>query len=395
MTAGPDRQHILLANQHQVVAGMLESLRPHWRNDRALPQRIDRLIRSDRRFGSRDRRLYRELLYAAVRVLPWIEQRSMDEALGIVAHLAAELPATSAFRARYANPSLLAELDPEELLPQWLRDECPAAFEPTQRDVLLQRAPLWIRLHTGDPESIRQELQVLHADLQPSGVLPQAWRVTGEVDLTRTASHEAGEFEVQDLGSQLILASVDPAPGERWLDACAGAGGKSLQLAGLLGAGGRVEVHDPRPAALQELARRVSRAGFRQITTVAVPVGEFDGVLVDAPCSGSGTWRRSPHLKWVTTPADVARAAGLQLRLLHQFSRHVRPGGRLIYATCSLCKSENEAVVQRFLDEAKAFAIEPPAQSFGFTAGKFGLPILPAGHNTDGFFVASLRRSAS
>ena len=115
-------------------------------------------------------------------------------------------------------------------------------------------------------------------------------------------------------------------------------------------------------------------------------------MLVDAPCSGSGTWRRSPHLKWVTTEADIRRAAQLQRTLLAGYSRHVRPGGRLVYATCSLSSHENEAVVADFLAAHGEFEPAPLAQRFDALARGDGRLILPSRHDTDGFFVAGLRR---
>ena len=126
------------------------------------------------------------------------------------------------------------------------------------------------------------------------------------------------------------------------------------------------------------------------------PTAHYDGVLVDAPCSGTGTWRRSPHLKWTTTPAQVTAAAEQQLALLTHYAALVRPGGQLVYATCSLSHFENEDVVRAFLAANSSFAPELPAsdRAFGFTADATtgGLTILPARHNTDGFFVATLRR---
>ena len=198
---------------------------------------------------------------------------------------------------------------------------------------------------------------------------------------------------MQDLGSQLLLETVGLEAGGRWLDACAGAGGKTLQLARLLGPDGNVEAHDIRPAALAELEKRAARAGLTNIRTTSVPhADDYDGVLVDAPCSGSGTWRRSPHLKWTTAPALVAERAALQATLLTRFAANVRPGGRLLYATCSLSPQENERVVATFLAAHAAFHPEPFARTFGFSLRDGTLTILPARHNTDGFYVASLRR---
>jgi 16S rRNA (cytosine967-C5)-methyltransferase len=213
------------------------------------------------------------------------------------------------------------------------------------------------------------------------------------MDLTPTEAFRSGSVEVQDLGSQLLLASVGVLPGGHWLDACAGAGGKSLQLARLVGPAGTVEATDIRPAALAELRQRATRARLANLRVTARPArAAYDGVLVDAPCSGTGTWRRAPHLKWVTRPEHLARAAARQAELLRQLAPLVRPGGLLVYATCSLARTENTAVITGFLRENPAFMPQPPTADFGFAPAEGGLTIWPARHDTDGFFVAALRR---
>jgi 16S rRNA (cytosine967-C5)-methyltransferase len=141
--------------------------------------------------------------------------------------------------------------------------------------------------------------------------------------------------------------------------------------------------------------RRSRRAGLSdRIRVLASPTGPYDGVLVDAPCSGSGTWRRSPHLKWVTRAADVRAFARRQLALLARFAPLVQTGGRLVYSTCSLCRSENEEVVRLFLSGHPEFA--PAGWAREFTGERRGSSLLfrPAGHGGDGFFAASLRRGS-
>lgn len=382
-------------NQQRTCLRLLGELRPHWRRDAALPARLQALLAAHRGFGSRDRRLYRELVYTTLRHLPWIEpllDTEPAEAIRRIAWLAADLPATRAFRERFATGAPPAG-DPAELLPPWFREHCPELFAPPEAGVQLQRAALWLRLQTDDPAAVTDEFAALGWIWQPSPVLEGAIALAGDVDVTKTRAWRDGLVEVQDLGSQLILATVGIAPGGRWLDACAGAGGKTLQLARLVGPGGRVDALDIRPAALAELRRRVARAGLAHVATPAQPAAEgYHGVLVDAPCSGSGTWRRAPHLKWTTTPAQIDRAAVTQRALLHQFSAHIRPGGRLIYATCSLSRRENEDVVAAFGAEHPAFAPAPCARTFGLTPAGGGLTLWPARHNTDGFFVAAWRR---
>jgi 16S rRNA (cytosine967-C5)-methyltransferase len=384
-----------LDNQRRLFLELIETLRPHWRRDPGLPARIQRWL-ATHRAGSRDRRLYRELAYTALRVLPWIEHASPDEVVGIVAACAAPSPATEAFITAYALDPLPTRCEPALLLPAWLADECPAALAPVQRAALLTRAPLWVRLqHTSTAAAVGQELTAGGWRSAPSTVLPSAWRIEGDGDLTQTAAYRGGHIEIQDLGSQLLLETVRPALGEHWLDACAGAGGKTLQLAGMLGPAGTVVAHDIRPGALQELATRASRAGFRTVSTRSTPPSpgtQFDGVLVDAPCTGSGTWRRAPHLKWTTGADTIARAARRQRQLLDHFSGFVKPGGRLVYATCSLCRSENEAVVETFLDTHKNFQSGPLHPAADLRPGLLGLAILPADVDSDAFFVSALQR---
>lgn len=396
----------IAANQQRTFLRLLATLRSHWHRDATLPARIQTLLASHRAFGSRDRRLYRELIYTTLRYLPWIEPLldvAPDEAVRRVALLAADLPATKLFRADFAHGDLPAT-DRAELLPPWFRAHCPELFVGEELVTQLQRPPLWLRLQTDAAGTtwVGDEFTARGWTWRASAVLPGAIEVLTEADVTKTDAWNEGRFEVQDLGSQLILAAVGVEPGARWLDACAGAGGKTLQLARLLGPTGHIDAHDIRPAALAELEIRAARAtrhpmdvnGPAPIRVArTVPDATYDGVLVDAPCSGSGTWRRSPHLKWTTTETQIERAAATQRTLLDAFSRRVRPGGRLVYATCSLSGRENEEVVAAFLGAHPEFAPAPFAQTFdALPRGPAGLLILPSRHNTDGFFVASLRR---
>ena len=387
----------IASSQAQTFLRLVDRLRTRWRSDPALPRQIQTLLAGERAFGSRDRRLYRELLYTTLRYLPWVEpllDSDRDAAVQVVATCAAESPATRAFRAEFAQAAPPAG-DKSVLLPDWFRDHCPDLFAGEELATQLRRAPLWLRLQTD--AGGRAETFAEFADRgwrwQASAILPDAIQVHDEVDVTQSHAWRAGRIEVQDLGSQLVLATVGIKPGERWLDACAGAGGKSLQLARLLGPEGRVDAHDIRPAALEELALRARRAQMTTIRIVsqAAP-GKYAGVLVDAPCSGSGTWRRSPHLKWTTRPAAVAEHAALQLKLLRQFSAAVRPGGTLVYATCSLSHVENEDVVAAFLTQQPDFAPAPFARTFDLTPRGAGLLVLPSRHDTDGFYVALLQR---
>ncbi|MES2695735.1 MAG: RsmB/NOP family class I SAM-dependent RNA methyltransferase [Verrucomicrobiota bacterium] len=386
------------ANQARTFLRLVATLRARWHTDQALPAAIQKLLSSEKAFGSRDRRLYRELIYTTIRHLPWIEpllDAQPEEALRRIAWLAADTPATHAFRAEFATGTP-PEGDKAELLPAWFRAHCPELFSPPELATQLRRAPLWLRLQTDRPEAVLAEFETRGWRTRPSPLLPAALEVLDEADVTQSEAWTRGAIEVQDLGSQLLLESIGIAPGGRWLDACAGAGGKSLQLGRLLGPKGTVEAYDIRPSALTELQHRAIRARIQNIRTLppstTIAAGAYDGILVDAPCSGSGTWRRSPHLKWATTPAVIAERAALQASLLAQFSAAVRPGGRLVYATCSLSSEENESVVAAFLKAHPDFAPASFARTFDAIPRDAGLLFLPSRHDTDGFYVASLLR---
>lgn len=398
------------ASQGQTLLRLLAELRPHWRRDPALPRRIQTLLASRRAFGSRDRRLYRELIYTTLRHLPLIESlldAQADEALRLLGWLAAATPATRTFREQFGHGTAPA-FNPRDLLPPWFESHAPEVFVAEEAAVQLTRPPIWLRLQTDDPAGVTAELTHQGINARPHPQLSHALAITDDTDLTRLASFAAGAFEIQDAGSQAILELVGPEAGGTWLDGCAGAGGKTLQLARLLGAGGHIDAHDIRSEALEELRQRAQRAGvscdgrrpsparpgWAQVQTLTSLPGEgtYDGVLVDAPCSGAGTWRRAPHLKWVTTDASVRAQATRQIRLLTEFAHRVRPGGRLVYATCSLSAVENQDVVAAFLAHHPEFSPAPPARPELALARGDGWLILPSRHDGDGFFTASLRR---
>ncbi len=387
-------------SQQRTLIGILARLRPHWGRDPALPARVDALLGRDRRLGSRDRRAYRELVYTAVRYLPWIEPLLDSDPPGAVrriAWLASDTESLQSFRAEVAGdlPECPADAeakarvlgtDAGALTPSWLAAECPEALGPPLRDVLLSRAPLWLRMQTPDTDSVFRELDRLGWAWSRSPVLAGAVRVPLDAKVAKTDAYASGKVEIQDVGSQLVLESAGISPGGRWLDACAGSGGKTLQLASLLGPGGRVDARDARAAPLRELSERAKRAGLAERIEVggrAEPPGGYDGVLVDAPCTGSGTWRRSPHLRWATTPQGVPKASAAQAGLLRENALLVRPGGLLVYATCSLCRSENESVAADFLEGSP-----------GFESAQAPRRLWPQDHDGDGFFVASFRRTA-
>jgi 16S rRNA (cytosine967-C5)-methyltransferase len=207
-------------------------------------------------------------------------------------------------------------------------------------------------------------------------------------------------LEIQDLASQAVGLVCDPDPGERWWDACAGAGGKALHLASLMGGKGLVVATDVQARRLKETVRRARRSPFRNITTkewdgrhVAGKARSFDGVLVDAPCSAIGTWRRNPDARWSLESQAIARLGELQVELLHAASAGVKPGGTLVYSVCTLTPAETTGVVQNFLAAHPGFQLDPFPHPLGDGTTDGTLLIWPQDQDTDAMFIARMVRS--
>jgi 16S rRNA (cytosine967-C5)-methyltransferase len=296
--------------------------------------------------------------------------------------------------------------------PTWLLERLAAAHGEQEALALAAamntRAPMCVRTNT-----IKVSREELIARLAEERVvaIPTRWSPVGLIFETRVnafglSAFRDGLFEVMDEGSQLVADVTAPPPRSRVADACAGAGGKSLALAAILDNQGRILALDSNGKKLEELRRRARRAGIsnlaaREVTGAALPseakLGGWDRVLVDAPCSGLGTLRRNPEARWRLTPAAVDTYPPDQLALLVTYAPLVAKGGRLIYATCSVLREENDGVIERFLRERPDFVLMPVKEIWGKQrAAEVGdgtfLRLLPHVHDTDGFFAAVLRR---
>src|SRR5580658_5106817 len=210
--------------------GILARLRPHWATDAALPARIEAMLGGDRRLGSRDRRLYRELIYATLRYLPWVEPLiDLDPAAAArrAAWLAGDSQAVRAFRDAVAgdlppcpegadDKARILSADAGQLSPAWLRAECPGALSPPLREALLSRAPLWLRLQTDDPAEVFREFDALGWEWSASALCEGAVRLPHGSDVLKTRAFASGRVEIQDIGSQLILVRAGVDPGGHW-----------------------------------------------------------------------------------------------------------------------------------------------------------------------------------
>jgi 16S rRNA (cytosine967-C5)-methyltransferase len=218
-----------------------------------------------------------------------------------------------------------------------------------------------------------------------------------------------GAFEVQDEGSQLLAELLAPKRSEMVADFCAGAGGKTLALGALMRSTGRLYAFDVSAPRLAKFKARQARSGLSNVHPVRIEsendirvkrlAGKFDRVLVDAPCSGLGTLRRNPELKWRQTPKDVEHLATKQFAILVAAGRLVKPGGRLVYATCSVLAEENAQVVARFLEATPEFEALPATEllasrgiAIADAANGNALELLPQRHGTDGFYAMAMER---
>jgi 16S rRNA (cytosine967-C5)-methyltransferase len=296
-------------------------------------------------------------------------------------------------------------------LPSWLAERWLAVFGAEEAARLARASnqvpPLVVRVHARriGPEALLAELRPRFPDARPCVFAPLGL-VLGRGRPELDPAFRAGLFTVQDEGAQIPVALLDPAPGERVLDVCAAPGGKTTAVAEAIGERGEVVAVDRHPGRLALVGRDARRLGLVNVTTrhldAALPQsdlaasGPFDRVLVDAPCSGLGTLRRNPDLRWRVQPDDLGRLAGVQTAILRNARRALRPGGTLVYSTCTITHEENEAVVETLLSETPAGTarlrllgpneIPAPLRPLADEAGL--VRCLPHLQGTDGFFAA-------
>ena len=297
-------------------------------------------------------------------------------------------------------------------VPDWVLPHLQARFGDRLRpemDAALDPAPLDLRVNLlrGTREDARAALLAEGLEAAPTPLSPWGLRIDGRRAVTSGAAFQTGLVEIQDEGSQLVAALVGAGPEMRVVDWCAGAGGKTLALAMLMRNRGQLVACDVSAPRLEGATRRLRRAGVSNTERHLVAPGDkwakrragtFDRVLVDAPCTGTGTWRRNPDARLRLRELDLDELRPKQAGILDDAARLVRPGGRLVYATCSLLVEENEAQVDAFLARQPGFRVVPLDQAWTLEApvpcaGPY-LSLTPLRHGTDGFFGAVLERTA-
>jgi len=385
-------------------------------------------LRTHRELGSRDRRFLSQAVFSYFRWYGWTVRKLQLNPVEacLVGNALESTEGTESFLYAEKHQKLPAPLEPlgelalsekAAMLEQWFKgtkgvenldiaDLVPPDFaevtDPEKTtDCIRQfqkRPPTWLRSRT-ESATLLQALSENHIDAVCTS-LPAAISIAGGTNLGNALSAHSGQFVVQDIASQCVGLVCNPQPGGDWWDCCAGAGGKSLHLMDLMQQNGKVLATDIRSSALKELKKRVRHHGIRNIRTQPFNVAKdepfrktFDGVLVDAPCTGWGTWSRNPDARWRTSRRDVVQCATRQLNILSNARWCVKPGGTLVYAVCTLTRPETEEVVMHFLDQNPNFKLAPFINPLTGEQTDGQLQIWPWDGPGDAMFIARFTRT--
>lgn len=317
-------------------------------------------LRSAKGITRNDGGMISEAVFAYYRWLGWLNQK---DSMPVQLEEAVERD-----RDFQNKPDSISAPELQRAIPGWVKAQMKVS--PEWLRALQMKPKLWLRAHMGKGRGLAERLG--DCWVGGDGPLADAVRYEGTEDLFRTAEFHAGEFELQDISSQMVGLVCSPQPGETWWDACAGEGGKALHLCDLMRNKGLLWASDRAEWRLKKLKLRAARAKVFNYRTVLWDGGaklptktKFDGILVDAPCSGMGTWQRNPQARWTTTPQDVKELSQVQKALLANVAASLKPGGRLIYSVCTLTEAETtgvaEAITQQFT-ELKPLVFSNPAR---------------------------------
>jgi 16S rRNA (cytosine967-C5)-methyltransferase len=356
---------------------------------------VTRYFKTRRYAGSKDRRAVRELVFRAIRRTAERPESGRSALLGLIK----AKPGLAPLFGEPRGPVPIADGEPAApsgAVPNWLKAELSPLVGPSEWLALIERAPLDLRVNVA--RTSREAILEMFPSARPTAISPWGIRLPPDTRIDESEPYRQGLVEVQDEGSQLIALACAPEGGKRVVDLCAGAGGKSLALAAAAPEAA-ILATDSNRSRLAKLGPRAERAGATIETRLLDPPRELeqledwsgtaDVVLVDAPCSGSGTWRRNPESRWRLTEERLDRLARVQRRLLDIAAELVRPGGVLVYAVCSILEREGAGQVRSFLGSRSDWRAQDVAELAGRSDGE-GRLLTPAHDATDGFFVARL-----
>lgn len=372
-------------------------------------------FRNRRYIGSKDRRAVREHCYAVIRALG---ERPQSGRLAMIAYALGgyEKGMEELFDGSQYGPAAISNDEKTQALahagqgavPAWMQAHLPEWLDADEQAALFDRAPLDIRMNGIKPA----ELQAEFPDVRFDDALDNAARLPAGTQLAAHPFWREGKLDIQDMGSQHIVAACRPAEHHLMIDLCAGAGGKALGLASLSAQDAQILACDTSRARLSELPHRAHRLSLsniqsrlldpdKELQALADWQGQADMVLIDAPCSGTGTWRRSPETRWRLNPARLEQLTQLQNHILDYAHQLVRPGGILVYAVCSLLPEEGPEQVSAFLENHPQWSVDLNGIGCGrpVRAGRVherdsahGIALSPLHDQTDGFFFTRLRK---
>lgn len=355
----------------------------------AATKRADAALRDTlrkRKLLPEDRAYVTRAVFAYFRWFRWLDQSKAPSS-----NLRRAVEMTEHYEAKPASFSDAELL--ERSVPDWAHDVAP--LTPAMAREIQREPRLWLRARG----STAQALADLLGNCEVHDKIPGALWYRGTDDLFQSFEFKRGEFEIQDLSSQVVGTICHPAGGQTWWDACAGEGGKTLHLADLMGGKGLIWATDPAEWRLENLKKRAARA---QVFNYRAKVWsdkdhlptktKFDGILIDAPCSGMGTWGRNPHARWTTALNDVRELALIQKGLLAKAAAALKPGGRLIYSVCTLARPETAETADFFDATQPGFAPEELPHPLRPTQRKTRLELLPHEMHANGMFIAAWRK---
>jgi 16S rRNA (cytosine967-C5)-methyltransferase len=385
----------------QAAIELLDAIIVATRDKGASADRVAAAFFAARRYaGSKDRRAVRDLAWRAIRAFG---DRPESGRAALVALADADSELAALFDGLAYGPAPASLEEPRAaggVLPEWVKPLFSPLVNEGEYPALLERAPLDIRVNrlVADREAVAKNLP--EATLLPES--RDGLRLPTGFSIESSDLYTSGAIEVQDFGSQLIGEACKAAPGMTVLDLCAGAGGKTLALASHMAGQGGLIAADTNRDRLSQLPPRAARAKAGFIETLLLNPNKekaalddltsvCDAVLIDAPCSGSGTWRRNPETRWRLDQRDLQRLVSEQARLLDLASGLVKPGGHLVYAVCSLFACEGRDQIEAFLSRHADFKAEPPDFAAGRADGA-GILLTPAHDGSDGFYLARLHK---
>ena len=364
-------------------------------------------------FGARDRRLYGHAVFSFFRWRGWVERLEPGDlhrqcAWAVVLDPATEPESAAAWvRAAGLDPAMVDgwrraghdnRLD--ELMPEWLARVMPE--DAARHDFIracFTRPPTWLAIPADEVAAFTQRLNRLEWEDRVDPRIPGAVAIFSRFHLATLEKAWGQAIQVQDIASQAVVVVCEAQAGEQWWDACAGSGGKALGIARAVSATGGVLASDTRASILKNLTERARRHRIEHIQTQVLDAANrrpdrlFDGVLVDAPCSGIGTWPRNPDARWRTRLDDIRKNADRQRAILDCASGSVKPGGRLVYSVCTMTRAESEDVVHEFLEQHRDFQLVPFRHPLTAERAPGMTMINPADGPGDGMFIARMQRT--